>query len=318
MSDLGETQAPGTAEPITGRVADVFASAGARGFLHAREVGVPDGPEVAVDADEPVVLASVFKIAVAVAYAREVCAGRLDETERATVTARYRIGGVGTAGCADDVQMSWRDLALFMMTMSDNAATDTIYRRVGQDAVGSVLADLQLTQTRIVGCCEDLFASMAADLDIDVAAPDADQQLAAVPPERVWSSTVLDARRTNASTARDMTALLDAIWTDRAASPEGCAKVREMMSHQIWPHRLTAGFDSGVSLAGKTGTLPAVRNEAGVVTYPDGRQYALAVFTRAVTLSERQPAVDSSIGRAARLAVDHLRAIAGTAVRPDD
>jgi beta-lactamase class A len=195
-----------------------------------------------------------------------------------------------------------------MMEMSDNAATDTIYRHVGQDAVSAVLDDLQLTSTQILGCCEDLFASMAADLDIDVAAPDVDKQLAAVPAERVWSSTVLDPRRTNGSTPRDMTALLDAIWTDRAGVPEACAKVRQMMSHQLWPHRLTAGFESGVAVAGKTGTLPAVRNEAGVVTYPDGGQYAVAVFTRASTLSERLPAIDASIGRAARLAVDHLRA----------
>lgn len=308
MSDLGEIQAPGMAETVAGRIADVFASAGARGFLHASEVGLRDGPEVAVGAEEPVVLASVFKIAVAVAYAREVCAGRIDETERTTVTARYRIGGVGTAGCADDVQMSWRDLALFMMEMSDNAATDTIYHRVGQAAVSSVLDDLRLTHTQVIGCCEDLFASMAADLDIDVAAPDADSQLAAVPAERVWSSTVLDPAKTNASTPKDMTALLDAIWTDRAAAPEACAKVRTMMSHQLWPHRLTAGFEAGVAVAGKTGTLPSIRNEVGVVTYPDGRQYAVAVFTRSGSLSDRLPAVDASIGQAARLAVEQLRA----------
>jgi beta-lactamase class A len=205
--------------------------------------------------------------------------------------------------------MSWRDLALFMLTMSDNAATDTIYRRVGQDAVSSVLDDLGLTHTRITGCCEDLFATMAADLDIDLAAPDADKQLASVPAERIWSSTVLDPHRTNASTARDMTALLDAIWTDRAAAPEACATVRKIMSQQIWPHRLTAGFESGVTVAGKTGTLPAVRNEAGIVTYPDGRQFAVAVFTRADSLSERLPAVDAAIGRAARLAVEQLRAL---------
>jgi beta-lactamase class A len=307
MTDLGERESAATADTIAGRIADVFASAGASGYLHAIGVGVPDGPEVAVGADEPVVLASVFKIAVAVAFAREVCAGRLDETARATVTARDRTGGVGTAGCADDVQMSWRDLALFMMMMSDNAATDTVYRRVGQAAVSSVLADLQLAHTQILGCCEDLFASMAADLDIDLAAPDADAQLAAAPAGRVWSSTVLDPARTNASTPRDMTALLDAIWTDRAGTPDACAKVRTMMSRQLWPHRLTAGFEAGTTVAGKTGTLPAVRNEVGVVTYPDGGQYAVAVFTRARTLAGRLPAVDASIGRAARLAVDYLR-----------
>lgn len=89
---------------IADEIAAVFAQAGAQGSLHAREVGVTDGPEVAVGADAPVVLASVFKIPVAVAYAREVAAGRLDETERTQVTARYRIGGIGMAGCADDVE----------------------------------------------------------------------------------------------------------------------------------------------------------------------------------------------------------------------
>ncbi|QXV55835.1 serine hydrolase [Amycolatopsis sp. TNS106] len=294
------------------RIADeieaVFAAAGARGFVHAREVGVSDGAEVAVGADDPVVLASVFKIPVAVAYAREVVAGRLDETERTLVTARYRIGGIGTAGCADDVEMSWRDLAHFMLTMSDNAATDLVYHRVGQEAVDRVLADLGLARTRLIGCCEDLFASVIADLG---AKPDDDLEavFAAATPEQLWKLSVLDPDRTTSSTPREITALLDAIWTDRAGDPAACDRVRKIMAQQIWPHRMSSGFPAGVAIAAKTGTLPAVRNEAGVVSDVDGRRYAVAVFTRAESLADRLPAVDASIGTAARLAVDHLRAL---------
>lgn len=294
------------------RIADeieaVFAGAGARGFVHAREVGVSDGPEVAVGADDPVVLASVFKIPVALAYAGEVVAGRLDETERTRVTARYRIGGIGTAGCADDVDMSWRDLAHFMLTMSDNAATDVVYHRVGQEAVDRVLADLGLARTRLIGCCEDLFASVIADLG---AKPDDDLEavFAAATPEQLWKLSVLDPERTTSSTPREITALLDAIWTDRAGDPAACERVRKTMAQQIWPHRMSSGFPAGVAIAAKTGTLPAVRNEAGVVSDVDGRRYAVAVFTRAESLADRLPAVDASIGTAARLAVDHLRAL---------
>ena len=295
---------------IADEIRAVFAAAGATGFVHAREVGVPDGPEVAVGADEPVVLASVFKIVVAVAYAREVAAGRLDPRGRATVTAPYRIGGIGTAGCADDVQMSWRDLAGNMLTMSDNAATDVLFHRVGQPAVDAVLADLGLRRTRLVGCCTDLFASVAADLGA-AGGGDPDELLATAPPDRVRRLAVLDPARTTASTPREITALLDAIWTDRAAPAGACATVREIMARQIWPHRLSSGFDSAVRVAAKTGTLPTVRNEAGVVRYPDGGRYAVAVFTRAHSLAERQPAVDASIGTAARLAVDHLRTAGG-------
>lgn len=290
--------------PVETKIADVFAAAGARGFVHAREIG--GGPEVAVGADDPVVLASVFKIPVAVAYAREVVAGRLDETERTRVGKRYRIGGIGTAGCADDVEVSWRDLALFMLTMSDNAATDVVFHRVGQDAVDRVLADLDLRGTRLIGCCEDLFASVLADLGAEEDA-DLDAVFAGATPEQIRKLAALDPERTSASTPREITTLLDAIWTDRAADPAACERVRSMMARQIWPHRISAGFPSDVAVAAKTGTLPAVRNEAGVVSYPDGRRFAVAVFTRADSLAERQPAVDAAIGEAARLAVHHLR-----------
>ncbi|ANZ43369.1 serine hydrolase [Lentzea guizhouensis] len=290
---------------VADRIREAFAEAGTEGFVHAREIGVQDGPEVGVGADDPVVLASVFKIPVAVAFAAEVAAGRLDDTQRTRVTSRYRIGGIGTAGCADDVEMSWRDLALFMMTMSDNAATDVIFHRVGQAAVDAVLANLGLHRTRIMGCCEDLFASMTVDLALSE--QDAEAVLEAPTWDVVQKLSIVDPERTTSSTPREITTLLDAIWTGRAAAPQACERVRSIMAQQVWPHRLSSGFPADVQVAAKTGTLPGVRNEAGVVTYPDGRGYAVAVFTRAESVALRQPAVDAVIGRAGRLAVDHLR-----------
>lgn len=294
---------PETAASITG----IFADAGATGFLHAREIGVEGGPEVTVGADDPVVLASVFKILVLTAYVRAVAAGELDPTERTIVTARYRIGGVGTAGFADDVEASWRDLALNMMSMSDNAATDVIYHRLGAGAVNRVIADLGLRSTRLVGCCEDLFASVIADLG---GAPDSDldELFTGATAEQILALDAVHPLKTSHSTPREVTTLLNALWTDTAASAEACRQARDIMALQIWPHRLTSGFPGEVRISAKTGTLPTWRNEAGVVTYPDGRQYAVAVFTQAASLADRQPLVDASIGRAAFTAVEHLRA----------
>ena len=85
------------------------------------------------------------------------------------------------------------------------------------------------------------------------------------------------------------------------------AEIRRIMALQVWPHRLTSGFPAGVTLAAKTGTLPGIRNEAGVVMYPDGSRYAVAVFTRAHSYVDRQPNVDASIGKAALAAVEGLR-----------
>lgn len=286
----------------------LFARVGAAGFLHAREIRGDAGNEIAVGADEPVVLASVFKIPVAVAFERAVSAGVLRADERATVTARHRRGGIGTAGLHDDATLSLRDLAHLMLTLSDNAATDILYHRLGPAAVDAVAADLGLTKTRIVGCCEDILDAIADDLGVprDV---DIDEAAAAQTEDRLRALSVLDPLRTSASTPRDMTALIEAIWTDRAADPEACARVRDTMAHQVWPHRLTSGFTRGERVAAKTGTLPGIRNEVGAVTYPDGRTFAVAVFTRAASLAGNLPEVDRAIGDAARLAVEALRGI---------
>jgi beta-lactamase class A len=56
------------------------------------------------------------------------------------------------------------------------------------------------------------------------------------------------------------------------------------------------------------GLLGIVRNEAGVVTFPDGAAYAVAVFTRCTTETTTDPAlIDAGIGRIARALIDRLR-----------
>ncbi|AHH95683.1 serine hydrolase [Kutzneria viridogrisea] len=274
-------------------LAALFDRIGARGWVHAREL---DGDrEIGLDPDEPVVLASVFKLPVLVTYLRAVAAGELDPAERVRIGPRHRIGGIGTAGCADDVEMSWRDVALFMMSMSDNAATDVLLARLGLDRVHEVLASLGLTRTRLIGGCEDLFASVAEDLGLDLETALA--QLA----EATFDGdlSVYDPERTTSGTPREITSLLAQVWPD----PE----LRAVLGKQVWPHRLSAGFPDEVAVAGKTGTIPGLHNEVGVVTYPDGRAYAVAVFTRSASRAHRQPALDAVIGASARAAVESLR-----------
>ncbi|MFZ0215067.1 MAG: serine hydrolase [Candidatus Dormiibacterota bacterium] len=277
-----------------------FRGVGARGWVHARQI---DGDqEIGCGADDPVVLASVFKIPIVLRYAIEVDAGRLDPTERTTIAARHRTGGIGTGGCADDVTATWRDVALLMMTLSDNAATDAMLERVGLAAVNETLQVCGAERTRLVGSCADLFESVGAELGAPYV-----EALAAASPEQVRGLSVLDSARTSATTPRDITGLLAAIWRDEAGPAAACAEVRSIMARQIWPHRLSSGFPDPVKIAGKTGTLPSLRNEAGVVTYPDGGRYAVGVFTRADDLAQRQPAIDAAIGSAARMAVEALR-----------
>ncbi len=289
---------------VRDEIAATFAAVGARGFVHAREVGPArrGAAEVDLDADHAVSAASVIKVVFAVAFARAVAAGRLDARARVEVPAALRLGGSGTAGFADPPLVSLRDLALMMMTVSDNAATDLIYAHVGTEAIAAVLTDLALTDTHVRSDMTSAHRRVAAELgfpDTD----DLDARLAAADPATVRRLAWLDPARANATTPRDMTALLTAIWTDRAGPPEACAFVRDAMGRQENTQRLASGFDAAVQVAGKTGTIPFVRNEAGVVAYPDRRRYAVAVFTRSDAMTDRNPAIDAAIGRAAQLAV---------------
>ncbi|MFF0740274.1 serine hydrolase [Streptomyces sp. NPDC004111] len=293
-----------TTDRVDAALADIFEEAGVEGFVHARDLD--SGAEFGHRAGERVVLASVFKIPIALEYARQAAAGVLDPAARHTVSAAYRAGGSATDGCRYDVEMSARDLAFMMMTISDNAATDLLLDLVGIDRVRALLDGLGFTGFG-VSSCRALDDGIRRELGL---APGSriDDHLTGLPDARLLALGVNDPARSPSSTPREVTALLAAIWQDAAGPAQACAEVRSIMGQQVWQHRLVSGFpESGVRIAGKTGTDFAVRNEAGVVRYPDGKRYAVGVFLRSSSPADRQPRTDRAIGRAARTVVDHVR-----------
>ena len=150
----------------------VFRDAGVRGWLHARPVtgdGTrPTAREVGVGAHVPVVMASVYKVFVLVAYCRAVDAGTIDPREPVVVPVRRTPGITGISALADPVTMSWRDLVTSMVTASDNAAADVVHTRVGRDRVSALPAELGLGGTRIRGGTDDVFADLLAETGTDL------------------------------------------------------------------------------------------------------------------------------------------------------
>lgn len=287
------------------RIREIFTRAGISGCLHVVDVHEP-GRQVEVRADERIVIASVFKILLVLEFARQVVAGQLDPAERVLVRAEDRLGGWGVAGCADDVEVSLRDLAYFTMSVSDNTAADLLLRRVGPDVPSMLAAELELPRTRIVGGPRQLVEVMLADVGARSEA-DFARIFPTLPAERVRAMRVFDPAHTTSSTAREMTRLLRLIWRDEAGPPAACAMVRELMFRQLFWTRLAAGFPPGVRVAGKTGNLPGLHLEAGVAEYPDGGRFAILVHARTERLSVRRIDVDLAMGEAARTAVEALR-----------
>lgn len=281
----------------------IFKAAAVDGYVHAKDLG--SGREIGYRSDAAVVAASVFKVPVLVELFRQADAGLINLSEAVIVPVAGRsFGPTGLSVMLDPVTLSWRDLALSMIVVSDNAATDVICARVGLDKVNATLDTLGLPGTRVDFDCRELFVQMGQDAGV--------ARLADFPPQPdadlIRRLRVLDAHATNRTTPREISRLFEMIWTDRAASPESCAQMRRILGAQVWPHRLASGFpEDRIRTAGKTGTLVTVRNEAGMVSYDNGRNIAVSVFTRSHQARAKHPAQDAAIGKAARLAADLLR-----------
>jgi beta-lactamase class A len=284
---------------------------GVTGFVHAR--AIDHDHEVALRADESVVMASVFKIAVCLELFRQAAAGEVDLAERHQVAAASRSPGpVGLSVMEHDAELSLVDLAYLMMAISDNAATDLIIARVGLARINATLRSLGLERTVLASDCADIVQAITQATGVS--------SLDAVPsvedPEvrrRLLACQALDPSTTTRTTPRELTALLAMIWRGEAGLPAGDNGVRRGMGQQLCQARIAGAFPYPPWVGAKSGSLlPDVVNEAAVVDYLDGRRFAVAVFTRRQPVGEFSPsgqprgAIGRAIGEVARFAVEHL------------
>ncbi|WP_305095369.1 serine hydrolase [Prescottella sp. R16] len=273
--------------------------------MHAVPVGAAD-TEYGLGADDPVVMASVYKLPVLVTFCRLVDAGEIDPLEPVVLAPGGRTPGpTGVSQFLDEVRLSMRDAVRSMTAVSDNAAADEVLRRLGVDRVNATMRELGLTVTTVLGGTAQILQTLVTDTETDSPAA----AFAALGDnDAIVYPTGYDPVLSSATTARDMTALLSRVWSGAAASAEQTAFMRAVLSSQVFTARLRSGFPyADVVVAGKTGTLGAVRNEVGVIEFPDGAAFAVAVFTRAARADPLLPAADAAIGQAARAAIADLR-----------
>lgn len=290
---------------MNARIRTVFEDAGVRGWLHAVALDEPEST-VQVDADGIVPLASVYKLPLLAGFCRLVDLGELDPRQQLTLDPSARTAGpTGLSAFADPVTVSLRDLALSMMTVSDNASADALLDLVGLRRLAGMLTEFGLQRTWV----RRGTAGNLADLQRRTGTNNPDAALAVLADnDRTDPAGVYEAANASASTARDMTSLLRRLWAGELLSPGQTEFVKATMHRQVFLHRLASGFPHDeVRVAGKTGTFGALRHEVGVIRLPGGSAYAIAVFTLAARGDVRQPRVDTAIGEAARLAVDSLR-----------
>jgi len=138
-----------------------------------------------------------------------------------------------------------RDLAQFMVAVSDNTAANILSDRVGKDNVNAMLRGLSLTKTVLRRKMMDFAAAKRGE--------------------------------ENVSTPQEMALLLEAIYKGKILNKELNAQFIKQLStlkESYLPHDLPAG----VQVANKPGNLQNVRTDSGIVFVKD-RPFAMSVMT---------------------------------------
>ena len=138
-----------------------------------------------------------------------------------------------------------RDLAQFIVAVSDNAAANILIDRVGKDNVNAMLRGLGLSKT------------MLRRKMIDIAA----------------------ARRgnENVATPEEMVRLLEAIYKEKVLNKEATAALIKQLS-TLKQSYITRLLPENVQVANKPGELEAVRTDSGIV-FAANRPFAVSVMT---------------------------------------
>jgi beta-lactamase class A len=284
------------------------------GQLGVAAVVVENGRTVGHRDGEAFPMASTYKLPIALAVLAQVDSGRisLDDTVRLT-PADYRLGPgpVSERLPASGGTVTVRRMIESMMMFSDNTATDALMRLAG----GPQAVMTHLRTRGVEGMRVDRYEGQVyLDYNGVTEAPPPVEWT----PQRVrgWIDSVPAARKQAArerffadvrdtATPDAMAALLVQVQRGEGITPASRGFLLDAMRRSpTGTRRIRAGVPQGVEVADKTGTIGRTTNDVALVTLPDGKHVALAVFVRNSSKSNEQ--VEPSIAAAARAVYDHF------------
>ncbi|MCA6079265.1 class A beta-lactamase [Fulvivirga sedimenti] len=258
----------------------------------AQEIG--SDKKITINGDEQFVMASTYKVAIAVVLLDRVDKGELKLTDLIDVEQETMVTGDGAIAVNfvhPGIKLSVANLIETMITLSDNTATDACLKLAGgPEAVTKVMRSIGITDLRVdrytseilrdfYGLPDKAYASVLAE------ALTKDPTLAAKQPLRNLTFEQEDPR--DQSSPNAMLQLLLAIDSGKALSEKSREFLLATMSRtRTGNGRLKGLLPKGTPVAHKTGTIGGVANDVGYVTLPDGRRFAIVVFTKSSTTSE--------------------------------
>jgi beta-lactamase class A len=259
----------------------------AKGFNGVIGVSVKNldtGEYAEVNGDMLFPTASVFKVPVIVEFFRQIDNNRIKIEDQTLLREKDKVPGSGILKeLSEGMPVSYKDLLSLMMIVSDNTATDIIVKKVGFENINNTMRELGLNDTKVTKYCRQILFDLVGlnNLELDEMTINVFNEATE---NRYYSgSWSLKTKDNNVSTPKEMTRLLELITEGKAASEESCQKILEIMAKcQTGPYRIPKYLPSKeVILQRKTGSLPGIRNDVGIITIKErGKIYIISCFTR--------------------------------------
>lgn len=263
------------------------------------------GREIQHNADDVFFTASTLKVPVLVELYRQVDLGVIDLNRRVALTDSLRVPGSGIlkemTACMNPTV---HDLAMLMIIISDNTATDILYDLVGRDNLNNTMRELGLHKTRIPMTVRQLLFSVVG---LDPENPEHTYERCA---ERLFNEAYVhdaagyDPDRSDVSSPGDMCRLLELLYSGgilSTASTEGALDIlKRQQLRTVIPYALPVG----TTVAHKTGFYLGVRADAGIVFSPTG-PYTIAIMAKHVTSRDRMVS-DLSLAALSRAVYDAM------------
>ncbi|MFB4159679.1 serine hydrolase [Geomicrobium sp. JSM 1781026] len=244
---------------------------------------VESGEHFSARGDDPFQQASVFKVPILLSLLKKVDRGEIDLTARVTLTQEDEVYGSGILKeLSPGLAPTFKDLAVLMIIVSDNLATDKILKIIGLETVQKDLKDWGFTRTTMDVTTSDLLAhsvgltpkpysqSYATELHKRLSSEQFD------PNNRVFQTHT----ETNTTTPNEMNQIYERLLAEELLSPSSTSIALDILRRQHLNRRIPRYLPKSVQVLHKTGSLADHLNDAGIIRIDDHNTLIISIFSR--------------------------------------
>ncbi|HJX04769.1 MAG TPA: serine hydrolase [Thermoplasmata archaeon] len=303
---------------------------------------VESGQEISIDADKVFPLGSVFKIPLMVEVLRQVDKGLLSMDEKIKLETRsYCIGSGVLQYLSPGLELSVRDLLTLMIVVTDNTASQMLWKRVGIQSVNMLIRELALAKTTIYlpwregflltmgkGPYKDLTSYEAvcnwkglsdlermkiineidrdyANLSIEEFRKQYESLYGVMEEKKFKTQREYDQVFDNIGTPKEIGTILEKILKGEIVSAQRSAGMLALMMRSTTSSTMPQLLSPEVPVAAKAGITAGSVNNAGVIFISSTSHVVLCVFFK--HLEEKSPEkAQAAQARMARMIYDHF------------